>query len=54
MNRTTLKVPRIVVTGNDDNDDDEEEENEEPATTINVESDGSESDNEIKRTNSLR
>lgn len=50
MNKANLKVPRIVVTDNDD-------EELEKTTAIKVESDGSESDGEIKwriRPNSLR
>lgn len=55
MSKSTLNVPRIVVTDNNyDDDDDYDDDNEEQATTINVESD---SDDEIKRRirpNSLR
>lgn len=50
MNKANLQVPRIVVTDNDD-------EELEKTTAIKVESDGSESDGEIKwriRPNSLR
>lgn len=51
MNKANREVPRIVVTDNDD------EEELRKTTAIKVESDGSESDGEIKwriRPNSLR